>query len=653
MRPFLAALAASALVSACTDHGTPRYVAEIHQIDDEPKNTPKVSRTTEPDGADDVTPAISPDDDALAPQLNALPLVESVRSEGFQDATYALLGAANSDPSYRSAQALGLALPPGTRGPGVKPLWRCDGKKNRAAGGPAPSSFFSAAETCAGNEFANGRIDAVTEVAVIHTQAPEVPGSLIPVFRYWTRRDGARTSVLSTVPPNPVARNILRYEPDPVLGDHPLGYILPLGALDANERWILGNDQRFCFGISAFQSRCPDAGRTLRWSLTDLRTGKKLWESTTKGSGDATILSATITDLVTRTLITPHRPMLLTVDDDGVVLAAKNVRVVRTPFLSQYDNLQDPTGATLAPRHFAPTEASALLLANQRTAHTALTADALAARADDPALFDGIITEIYGDPHAFLPGTAQQIEQAQTEGFHAMDGRGVLLGTEFTGKLYANGRMIFPFDSAVARPFTRASQVLVSGGMDFAEASALARGAIDYATYEVKGLADEDAASQSHRMLALRAAGNGGVRVGLHVESEGPAVELGGHPMATAMGAVFAGGFQTPSFDLVWNWEAQCEFLLTMKPADPGRDERLSIEPGPGGFEAGDLGGYAPLVDAYEGALGRYCLYRHQHHNLGKTCTDDGCADLRPLDALRDNIRELLDWRSRYIAAQN
>jgi hypothetical protein len=828
----------------------------------------------------DAGPHAAPDAPGMTVRVARFALVEHIRADvdGMgRDVIYSAPRASHTAAGYLPTAALGLALPPKSDLSQTIALYRCAGQ--RFAQLAYHFSYFSTDASCAGHPFVNGGSVSAGVVARIYT--PDLDhakrSGKIALYRYWlVDENGERTPLLSTTAPEDRYLAILRYERDPLLGNKPLGYLDALDSqLDGNSRWLLGLEQQLCYGIASYQPSCPSFPGPLRWSVLDLASATEVLDQTTHQQGMVTLPASAIAALERHAKVKPHRPLLLRVEHDGILLAAKNVRLVRTPFVAQYSNNieRDDDGE---PSNF-PTSASALLLANQLTAHRSFT-DPLAARAHDPALFDGIVYVDFYAPEVFgRPRSGPAMQAKQQHGFRALDHQGILVGAEAAYSFFRDfdrGSMAYPFDAAqaisaeqllndswlidnvvaesfdvatgqfykrlprrdssgrvvdlfypdfsrketlewllagvapymdrlhragipiaffsfsenalqvggthnnsrlpypesptfseaafrafaswlravsapaefVALPvlpehyeraqrastqalhriqpadpasplwnywavwrrdiFNRAigriaralkqrresyayrraplqliaynwvdwvtingkkfdsltssywdagyrydptaETIYVDSGQDYELANRLVPGSIDYLVHEVKWLPDDLARGEIQRMLDLKAATRPAAKIGLHVELEAPQIDDSDY-MTSHMRQIFPTSFRTPAFDLVWAWEAQCEYVLSMKQPDPSNNERLDVQLTSAGYVARDLGGYAPLMQRYGRVIGNYCLYRHLHYNLMKHCPNGTCWDRRPMLHIRENLRRLLEWRRWYV----
>lgn len=188
--------------------------------------------------------------------------------------------------------------------------------------------------------------------------------------------------------------------------------------------------------------------------------------------------------------------------------------------------------------------------------------------------------------------------------------------------------------------------MLVDPGCDYYQVSAVDPGAVDYVVQEVKYFSDETTRGEAARMVALktdlRRAGSP-TKIGLHVDLEYPTP--GGNTMTTILDQVFSTGHKAPSVDMVWNWEAQCEYLTSMKDADPDYEHlSVSAPSGGSGFVVTDPGTYAWLIGRYSEVLGPYCLYRHVTYNLAN--------GYRSQRLLQSNAQDLIERRWKYLYDQ-
>ena len=407
-----------------------------------------------------------------------VPLVEYVLTEGFADVVYGDVQNLTGG-GFRATHVLGGAYPAAAApSPGTGPLYRCVGKHSAQL--EWQFSFYSTEASCAGHPFTElvGR----SVAAYVHT----APGpALRPIYRYTlgenlnvscsSAPDRLCTSVLSAVPPDPALLEVMRYRTDTASAGAPVFWVVELdAALDTNERWLAKHLQHVCFRpaelVTAGAATATEAyradthvdidGDTQRltkgrldrrryrpacpipagwsggeWSLLSLDSPSAVWAAPAP-SGVAPRLSMpprTMASLLGSKAIRGNAPLLLTLRaDGGALLAAKLVRIVRTPFISQVElNVED--SRSFGGIDLFTNSASSLLLQNMLTAHTAFT-DPLSLRPYDPALWDGVIWRMYRAPYEWFgsghPPPDEQLRVLMRDGFERADERGVLLVAE-------------------------------------------------------------------------------------------------------------------------------------------------------------------------------------------------------------------------------
>jgi hypothetical protein len=317
----------------------------------------------------------------------------------------------------------------------------------------------------------------ITPAFVIYANNNSGDPSLIPLYRYisgdvsthnagWVDSSSNdvinNVPILSTIPPYSNAKlnqpdpninlHVMRYQPD-TAGAAPLGYIRRLDAkLDGNQRWISGIAQNLCYGISQFQTSCPLVSNEpkLNWSLINLRSQAIIAKgNNVTNSGEISLTAQTISSLIQPGDSAPAKsnyPLLLQVTNasNGQLLAAKNIRIIRTPWIAQYGGYVDwdDRGNSSA----FPTQASAYLMANQLTAHPLFT-DPLKARTIDPALFDGITSVAFFDHNLMYNPPASDVRFTyEQQSFSEMDGQGVLTSAEIAPQPWGPSNIPFPMN---------------------------------------------------------------------------------------------------------------------------------------------------------------------------------------------------------------
>lgn len=197
----------------------------------------------------------------------------------------------------------------------------------------------------------------------------------------------------------------------------------------------------------------------------------------------------------------------------------------------------------------------------------------------------------------------------------------------------------------------------INAGTDFsaiaAQSSASPKAvAIDYYVSEIKGLSPTDSQLVAAELQQIKQQFPV-AKTGLHVELEWSTSVS--NDVDTFMDEIFApsqGGYRSPAFDAVWSWEAQCEYVLTMKGADPGANENLAARIGPKGIEI-TLGSYASIYNDYQKVIGDFCLFRHVNSNLQKVCTPgQDCKDTVSHSQLQSHWQNFINRRQAYLLAQ-
>jgi hypothetical protein len=184
---------------------------------------------------------------------------------------------------------------------------------------------------------------------------------------------------------------------------------------------------------------------------------------------------------------------------------------------------------------------------------------------------------------------------------------------------------------------SNSENLYVDPGTDFNKAHSVP-GAFDYFVDEIKDLPDTNTQEEAGRMVQF-AKESPAANIGLHVELEflNPNTNYGNNNMQL----IFPDNtFSHPAFQMEYSWEAQCEFVLSMKQADPGGVETLDVEVENGGFVENNLGNYATLFANYDTEIGDWCLYRHQHYNLPSSSQA----------VIQENMRRVLGWKGQYLA---
>jgi hypothetical protein len=217
---------------------------------------------------------------------------------------------------------------------------------------------------------------------------------------------------------------------------------------------------------------------------------------------------------------------------------------------------------------------------------------------------------------------------------------GPIDGVKFDPITNTNWNDGYLYDTSSATP-----NFFIDPGDDFLISSQQNPGTFDYYVYEVKSVDDATAISQAQQMISLKTLPGQSVapKIGLHVDLEYPYTANSSNYMNTNMSQVFPNNdFKNPAFDMVWEWEAQCEYLMSMKVPDPGGQETLDVSQTPQGFVINNIGGYGDIEQNYASETGPYCLYRHQHYDLtGATQS-----------VLRTNVKRLINWRKQYLLGQ-
>lgn len=351
-------------------------------------------------------------------------LVEYLRSSN-SDLRYEVFKTGKIDEAYLPTQVMGLVVSAEVLAEDLVGLYRCEGYQK--------SSFYSTHSDCSDHPFqrlltVKGHLIAQVFKSQRDSQG-EISNLRIPLYRYRLEGRDPAVYVLSTIQPREQFMRIMRYEFDPQLRAEPLGYIQKSDALlDGNQRWMAGSLQNLCYGIASYQKVCPETSSKAVWRLIDLRTTTELITRETSSLGSVQFSEAEISGLLaSRGMASPdiksNAPLMLRVESRGHVLGAKTIRLIRTPFISQYDNLtqKDDDGDSLTG---FPTEASALLMSSQMTAHRAFS-DPLQMRAADPALYDGIVYIHFSDAMEH-----PRLDAKQKHSFQVMDERGVWVGAE-------------------------------------------------------------------------------------------------------------------------------------------------------------------------------------------------------------------------------
>ena len=344
---------------------------------------------------------------------------------------------------YYPTHTLGLVFPAGTRGPNLISVYRCRGPIKAQAPGWG-FSFWDGSTACGGNPFDASYSQSTVEAFVLFATPPANVATL-PLYRY--RVKGDAVSVLSTVPPTPSFLTVMRYQLDSVLGASPVGYVVAMdSALDGNQRWITGQSQNLCYGVSQYQTTCPSIAVAATWELVNLQNGSVILSHALGSLGELSLTAADVLYLINANLAAANMPLLLTVRTAGKIVAAKNVRLIRQPWMTQYDGtvLQDDDGEA---SNF-PTQASAYLMANQMIANVAFT-DPMVSRTLDAAAFDGIMYVDFFEPNNTGTSDRLKADHKQQHSFKAMDQQGILIGAEVPYSVYSwnQGAYAFPFDS--------------------------------------------------------------------------------------------------------------------------------------------------------------------------------------------------------------
>jgi len=387
------------------------------------------------DGSDGRPPSVG----VSGPSEERVALVEYGVSSEFTDVVYQSPAPSLGGEGFQPSLLLGMALPTGSSERGTLRLYRCRGLRT-AVDPQWQFSFFSTDPSCAGNPFDRGQTTSVAPVATIYADDSKLADGKqekVAVYRYWVDTSKGSVPVLSTVTPGAENLVVMRYREDPLLGKKPLGFILRADAnLDGNGRWLSGVPQRLCFGASSFTGECPRSSGSSVWTIRSALTGAVLASKTATDVASITWTPDEIESI--RRRVRSHRLALVTVEQDGLLRAAKGVRIVKLPFLSQYDNNTE-TG-------FFATEPSAHLMANQMTGHPQLT-HPFADRLVDPALYDGVATHTMYDASLLMRATpVDVVMQSQRESFQKFDRTGALVVAEipysFTNKL----GFVYPFN---------------------------------------------------------------------------------------------------------------------------------------------------------------------------------------------------------------